>query len=121
GRTHCATTRSTRATIMTIIRSAPPQPRRDFGALQKAELNKSAGQAAGTSISGYTESYAGVAWFRRRRAKARRPAHAAIKPGIPAPGMGPGTARVVAENVRFVPPVGSPPVWVVISNVPNVS
>src|SRR4029077_7053636 len=36
---------------------------------------------------------------RRRRAKAIRPPQAAIRPGKPAPTMGPGTARVVAKPV----------------------
>src|SRR3984893_4481580 len=36
--------------------------------------------------------------FRRRRAKKRRTPHAAIRPGKPAPAMGPGTAATSEPN-----------------------
>jgi hypothetical protein len=43
--------------------------------------------------------------FRRRRAKASRPPQAAIRPGKPAPTMGPGTLTLMVELVE--PAVGA--------------
>src|SRR5262249_55958493 len=53
-------------------------------------------EAGTTSVSSRDSGQAML--FRRRRAKAKRPAHAAITPGKPAPTSGPGTATEVAPS-----------------------
>src|SRR5690348_15753698 len=61
----------------------------------KAESKKIAGPCAlQFRVRKTAEVYATL--FRRRRAKARRQLHAAIRPGKPAPTIGPGTATALA-------------------------
>ena len=54
--------------------------------------------AANTTCAGCAGA---KAIFRRRRHQPRRPALARIRPGKPAPAMGPRTAVIVAENVEL--------------------
>src|SRR5262245_61018088 len=44
------------------------------------------------------------AFFRRRRHQARRPPPARIRPGSPAPAMGPGTAAKLIVELALPPP-----------------
>lgn len=46
-----------------------------------------------------------IATFRRRRARARRPAAAASRPGSPAPTIGPGTAEMFSVESALPAPV----------------
>src|SRR5262249_4429652 len=61
--------------------------------------------------------YAAAALVLLRRARPRRPPHAAIRPGRPAPAMGPGTAATLASKCasRILPTL--PSVVVISKNV----